>query len=89
MNSGKSMSSLGLFDDCINFKANFKYNVMKYGLFLFTNRITHAQIGVQMGLCVPSACNEEEVQTLVNKMLDNISYPVNGTFKENPQNFFQ
>ena len=53
MNSGHSISAMGLYDDCI------KNKDLDYGLLAFLNKQTLAPVGIQMGLCLPQVCTPQ------------------------------
>ena len=52
-NSGKFVTQLGLFDDCLSNSS------LKYGLLDMFNKTTHKPLGVMMGTCLPNICNDQ------------------------------
>jgi hypothetical protein len=81
MNSGKSLTQLGLFEDCVSLEE------MKYGLLEMMNKTTNAPVGIQMGFCLPKECSKEEVEQFSTYVLNVMKFPYGSRYTENPQNF--
>lgn len=55
MYSAKSITQMGLFQDCIQ-------SGLKYGLLALKDKNTSADLEIEMGLCIPQVCQREEVE---------------------------
>lgn len=65
MDSGRMVTQMGLFDDCI------REPQMDYGLLEFINKTTMLPIGVDMGLCLPHICSTLEIEKTADSILAN------------------